>query len=111
SGPWPWRRRRGWPTPGWRRFGRRCVPRLHPRATRALEPPAFRRRGRPPRTRPGDRRRLAWYPMRGARRPVGRALLAAALLVGGLLVTLTEPAVADGTPPPNAFILVDAGTG
>src|SRR5207245_8173086 len=64
-----------------------------------------------PRTRLGGRRRLACRPMSGARRPVGRALLAAAVLVCGLVITTGRPARAAGTPPPNAFILVDAGTG
>jgi D-alanyl-D-alanine carboxypeptidase (penicillin-binding protein 5/6) len=37
--------------------------------------------------------------------------VASALVVGGLVVTLGQPAHADGTPPPEAFALVDAGTG
>jgi D-alanyl-D-alanine carboxypeptidase (penicillin-binding protein 5/6) len=41
------------------------------------------------------------------------AFLGAAVLVAGVVATLSAPASADtgGTPPPEAFILVDAGTG
>jgi D-alanyl-D-alanine carboxypeptidase (penicillin-binding protein 5/6) len=41
----------------------------------------------------------------------GRALLAVAVLAGGGLAAMGQPAHADGTPPPEAFVLVDAGTG
>jgi D-alanyl-D-alanine carboxypeptidase len=42
---------------------------------------------------------------------LGRALLVAALLVCGFVVAPIHPASAEGTPPPQAFIVVDAGTG
>jgi D-alanyl-D-alanine carboxypeptidase len=42
---------------------------------------------------------------------LGRALLATALLVCSFVVALGQPVAAEGTPPPQAFIVVDAGTG
>ena len=47
----------------------------------------------------------------GETRSFGRALLVAALLVCGFVVSFGQPAGAEGTPPPQAFIVVDAGTG
>ena len=49
---------------------------------------------------------------RGAPRVIG-AVLGTAVLVASLVATVAVPAGADttGTPPPQAFILVDAGTG
>ncbi len=49
---------------------------------------------------------------RGASRRVG-GILALGVLVGGLVAALGAPAHAapEGTPPPEAFILVDADTG
>ena len=55
-------------------------------------------------------RALAAPARRGALRR-GGGLLALTLLVTGLLGAAIPPAHADGTPPPEAFILVDAKTG
>jgi D-alanyl-D-alanine carboxypeptidase len=50
--------------------------------------------------------------MWGHTRSFGRAVLVTALLVCGLVVTLDQPLAAQtGTPPPQAFIVVDAATG
>lgn len=49
--------------------------------------------------------------MRGQTRTFGRALLATVLLVCGFVVAVAQPVAAEGTPPPQAFVVVDAGTG
>jgi D-alanyl-D-alanine carboxypeptidase (penicillin-binding protein 5/6) len=49
--------------------------------------------------------------MRGPARSFGRALVVGALLVCGFVVSVGRPAAAVGTPPPTAFVVVDAGTG
>jgi serine-type D-Ala-D-Ala carboxypeptidase (penicillin-binding protein 5/6) len=50
--------------------------------------------------------------MRGPARSFGRALTVSALLVCAFVVSVGHPAAAvEGTPPPTAFVVVDAGTG
>jgi D-alanyl-D-alanine carboxypeptidase (penicillin-binding protein 5/6) len=50
--------------------------------------------------------------MWGPTRSLGRALVVSALLVSGFVVSLGQPASgAEGTPPPHAFVVVDAATG
>ena len=56
--------------------------------------------------------------MQGDARPARRGsprlasgLLAVVLFAGGLTAVSSLPASADGSPPPEAFVLVDAGTG
>jgi len=49
--------------------------------------------------------------MWGPTRTPGRALVAVALLACSFVVSLGRPVAADGTPPPQAFVVVDAGTG
>ncbi len=49
--------------------------------------------------------------MCGQTRTFGRALLVTVLLVCGFVVAVAQPIAAEGTPPPQAFVVVDAGTG
>jgi len=50
-------------------------------------------------------------PARSGSPRLASGLLAVVLLVGGLTAVRSLPASADGSPPPEAFVLVDAGTG
>ena len=49
--------------------------------------------------------------MWGQTRSFGRALVVTVLLVSGLVASVGQPAGAAGTPPPQAFVVVDAATG
>jgi len=44
-------------------------------------------------------------------RSLGRALVVTVVLVGGFVASLGQPAAAEGSPPPQAFVVVDATTG